>query len=98
MAHGRRTQTTTTILSAGAAIAAAAIVAVLIAAIIFVLAAAWGNCRYKTDPTFGACFGWGMIIAAPLMLAADLGLSIGLGVVIFQRLKDRQWRGDERSA
>jgi hypothetical protein len=35
-----------------------------------------------------------VLISAPLVLALDLGVSIGVGVIIFHTLRDCQWRGD----
>jgi hypothetical protein len=35
-----------------------------------------------------------VLISAPLLLALDLGVSIGVGVIIFNTLRDCRWRGD----
>ena len=91
---GRQNQTTTTIVVAGTAIAAAALVFVSIPAIILKLASAWAKIRYARYPSSEDAIGWGVLISAPLVLAMDLGVSIGIGVIIFQSLRDCRWRGD----
>jgi hypothetical protein len=93
---GRRNQTTTTIVVAGAAIAAAAFVFVSIPAIIFALASAWAQIRYARYPSSEDIMGWGVLISAPLVLALDLGVSIGVGVISFLSLRDWRWRSDVR--
>jgi hypothetical protein len=35
-----------------------------------------------------------VLISAPLELALDLGVSIGVGVIIFHTLRECRWRGD----
>jgi hypothetical protein len=35
-----------------------------------------------------------VLISAPLVLALDLGVSIGVGVLIFHALRDCRWRDD----
>jgi hypothetical protein len=90
---GRQNQTTTTIV-AGTAIGAAALVFVSIPAIILTLASAWAKIRYARYPSSEDAFGWGVLISAPLLLALDLGVSIGVGVIVFQNLRDCRWRGD----
>jgi hypothetical protein len=87
---GRQNQTVV----AGTAIAAAALVFVSIPAIILTLASAWAKIRYARYPNSEDVFGWGVLISAPLVLALDLGVSIGVGVIIFHTLRDCQWRGD----
>jgi hypothetical protein len=86
---GRQNQTT---IVAGTAIAAAALVFVSIPAIILTLASAWSKIRYARYPNSEDAIGWGVLISAPLVLALDLGVSIGVGVIIFQSFRD--WRGD----
>jgi hypothetical protein len=87
-------QSTITAVLALTAIAAAALVFVAIPAIILELASAWATIRYPPDPSAGDAMGWGFVIAAPIFLAIDLGVSVGIGVVIFHRLRDRRGRGD----
>jgi hypothetical protein len=84
----------TTTVVAGAAIAAAALVFVSIPAIILELASAWAKIRYARYPSSEDAFGWGVLISAPLVLALDLGVSVGIGVIIFHSLRDYRWRGD----
>jgi hypothetical protein len=91
---GRQNQTRTSIVVAGTAIAAAALVFISIPAIIFTLASAWAKIRYARYPTSEDVIGWGVLISAPLVLALDLGVSIGVGVIIFHTLRDCRWRGD----
>jgi hypothetical protein len=91
---GRQIQTRTTIVVAGTAIAAAAFVFVSIPAIILTLATAWSKIRYAKYPVSDDAFGWGVLISAPLVLALDLGVSIGVGVLIFHALRDCRWRDD----
>ena len=91
---GRQNQTTTTIVVAATAIAAAALVLVSIPAIILTLASAWAKIRYARYPNSEDAFGWGVLISAPLVLALDLGVSIGVGVIIFQGLRDFRGPGD----
>jgi hypothetical protein len=88
---GRQNQTTTTVV-AGTAIAAAALVFVAIPAIILTLASAFAKIRYARYPSSEDAFGWGVLISAPLVLALDLGVSIGVGAIIFRSLRD--WRTD----
>jgi hypothetical protein len=90
---GRQNQTTTTIV-VGTAIAAAALVFVSIPAIILELASAWAKIRYARYPTSEDVFGWGVLISAPLVLALDLGVSIGIGMIIFHSFRDCRWPGD----
>ena len=90
---GRQNQTTT-IVVAGTAIAAAALVFVSIPAIILKLASAWAKIRYARYPISEDAIGWGVLISAPLVLALDLGVSIGVGAIIFHSLRDCRWRGD----
>ena len=90
---GRQNQTSITIV-AGTAIAAAALVFVSIPAIILELASAWAKIRYVRYPNSEDAIGWGVLISAPLVLAMDLGVSIGVGVIIFHRLIDCRWHGD----
>jgi hypothetical protein len=90
---GRQNQTTT-IVVAGTAIAAAALVFVSIPAIILKLASAWAKIRYARYPNSEDTFGWGVLISAPLVLAIDLGVSIGVGLIIFHSLRDCRWPGD----
>lgn len=85
---GRQNQTTTTFVVVGTAIAAAALVFVLIPAIILNLASAWAKIRYARYPICEDAIGWGVLISAPLLLALDLGVSIGIGVIVFQNLRD----------
>jgi hypothetical protein len=91
---GRQNLTTRTIVVAATAIAAAALVFVSIPAIILALASAWAKIRYARYPSSEDAFGWGVLISAPLELALDLGVSIGVGVIIFDTLRDCRWRGD----
>ncbi len=90
----RQNQRTTTIVVAGTAIAAAALVFVSIPAIILELASAWAKIRYARFPSSEDAFGWGVLISAPLVLAIDLGVSIGVGLIIFNGLRDCRWGGD----
>jgi hypothetical protein len=76
---------------------AAALVFCAIPAIALELASAWAKFRYPTDPSAGDSIGWGLVIAAPILLAADLGVSIGAGVIIFHRLRDRWGRRDGKN-
>jgi hypothetical protein len=80
-----------------AAIAAAALVFVSIPAIILNLASAWAKIRYARYPNSEDVIGWGVLISAPLVLAMDLGVSIGVGVILFQRLRDCRWQDDGKS-
>lgn len=91
---GRQNKTTRTIVVAATAIAAAALVFVSIPAIILALASAWAKIRYARYPSSEDAFGWGVLISAPLELALDLGVSVGVGVIIFHTLRDCRWRGD----
>jgi hypothetical protein len=91
---GRQNQTTRTIVVAATAIAAAALVFVSIPAIILALASVWAKIRYARYPSSEDAFGWGVLISAPLELALDLGVSVGVGVIIFHALRDCRWRGD----
>jgi hypothetical protein len=91
---GRQYQTRTTIVAAATAVAAAALVFVSIPAIILALASAWENIRYERFLISEDVFGWGVLISAPLELALDLGVSIGIGVIIFHTLRECRWRGD----
>jgi len=91
---GRQNQTTTSVVVAGTAIVAAALVFVSIPEIILILASAWAKIRYARYPSSEDAIGWGVLISAPLVLALDLGVSIGIGVIIFQSLRDCRWRGD----
>jgi hypothetical protein len=79
---------------AGAAIAAAALVFVSIPAIVLKLASAFAEIRYARYPDCRDAMGWGVLISAPLVLALDLGVSIGLGVILFHGLRDCRWRDD----
>lgn len=85
---GRRNQATTSMVVAGTAIAAAALVFVSIPAIILKLASAFAKIRYARYPNCEDAIGWGVLISAPLVLALDLGVSIGIGMIIFHSLKD----------
>ena len=91
---GRQNQTRTTIVAAATAIAAAALVFVSIPAIILTLASAWAKIRYARYPSSEDAFGWGVLISAPLELALDLGVSIGIGVIVFHILREYRWRDD----
>jgi hypothetical protein len=91
---GRKNQSRTTIVVAATAVAAAALVFVSIPAIILTLASAWAKIRYARYPSSEDVFGWGVLMSAPLLLALDLGVSIGMGVIIFHTLRDCRWRGD----
>ena len=86
----------TTIVMAEIAIAAAALVFVSIPAIILKLASAWTKIRYARYPISDDAFGWGVLMSAPLLFAIDLGVSIGIGVIIFHRLRDFRWHGDDK--
>jgi hypothetical protein len=90
----RQNQTTTVNVVAGAAIAAAALIFVSIPAIILTLGSAWAKIRYARYPNSEDAFGWGVLISAPLVLALDLGVSIGVGVIIFHSFRDWRWRVD----
>ena len=92
---GRQNQTSTSIVVAEIAIAAAALVFVSIPAIILELASAWTKIRYARYPISDDAFGWGVLVSAPLLFAMDLGVSIGIGVIIFHRLRDFRWHGDD---
>jgi hypothetical protein len=85
---GRQNQRTTTIVVAATAIAAAALVFVSIPAIILTLASAWAKIRYARYLISEDAFGWGVLISAPLELALDLGVSIGVGVIVFHALRE----------
>jgi hypothetical protein len=91
---GRQNQTAKPVVLALTAIAAAALVFVAIPAIVLELASAWAKIRYPTDPSAGDSIGWGLVIAAPILLAIDLGVSIGAGMIIFHMLRDRRGHGD----
>lgn len=93
---GRQKQTSTTIVLAKIAIAAAALVFVSIPAIILELASAWAKIRYARYPISEDAFGWGVLMSAPLVFAVDLGVSIGIGVIIFHSLGDFRWHGDDK--
>jgi hypothetical protein len=88
----RQNQTMTTIVLALTAFAAAALTFVTIPAIILELASAWA--KVQADPSSGDAIGWGLVIGAPILLAIDLGVSLGVGVIVFHRLRDRWLRGD----
>ena len=90
----RQNQTRTTIVVAGTAIAAAALVFASIPAIILAMASAWAKFQYTRHLVSEDAFGWGVLISAPLVLALDLGVSIGVGVIIFHTLRECRWRGD----
>lgn len=90
----RQSQTTTTTVVAAAAIAAAALVFVSIPAIILKLASAWAKIRYARYPISEDVMGWDVLISAPLVLALDLGVSIGIGAIIFYNFRDFRWRGE----
>jgi hypothetical protein len=91
---GGRQGQTSTIVVAGTAVAAGALVFVSIPAIILTLASAWAKIRYARYPSSEDVIGWGILISAPLVVAMDLGVSIGVGVIIFRGLRDFRWRGD----
>jgi hypothetical protein len=91
---GRQNQTRTTIVSAAIAIAAAALVFVSIPALILALVSAWAEVRYERYPISEDVFGWDVLISAPLELALDLGVSIGVGVIVFHTLRECRWRDD----
>ena len=91
---GRQNQTTTTIVVAATSVAAAALVFVSIPAIILALVSAWAEIRYARYLISEDAFGWGVLISAPLLFALDLGVSIGVGVIIFHTLRECRWRGD----
>ena len=91
---GRQNQTRTTIVAAATAIAAAALVFASIPAIILALASAWAQFQYARHLISEDAFGWGVLISAPLVLALDLGVSIGVGVIVFHTLRAGRWRGD----
>ena len=93
---GRQNQTSTTLVMAEIAIAAAALVFVSIPAIILKLASAWAKIRYARYPISEDAFGWGVLMSAPLLFAMDLGVSIGIGVIIFHSLRDFRWHGDDK--
>jgi hypothetical protein len=82
-----RQDATTTIVVVGTAIAAAALVFVFIATTIFELASAWAKIRYARYPVSEDAIGWGVLISAPLVLALDLGISVGVGVIVFHSLR-----------
>ena len=67
---------------------------VAIPAIILTLASAFAKIRYARYPSSEDAFGWGVLISAPLVLALDLGVSIGVGAIIFSSLRDWRCRGD----
>ena len=90
---GRQDQTTTTVV-VGTAVAAAALVFVAIPAIILTFSSAFAKIRYARYPSSEDAFGWGVLISAPLVLALDLGVSIGVGAIIFSSLRDWRCRGD----
>jgi hypothetical protein len=81
-------KTMTTILLTLTAFAAAALTFVAIPVFILELASPWA--KVQTDPSSGDAIGWGLVIGAPVLLAIDLGLSIGVGVIVFHRLRDRR--------
>ncbi|MGB6307438.1 MAG: hypothetical protein WBF89_06555 [Steroidobacteraceae bacterium] len=89
---GRKNQRTTTIVVAATAIAAAALVFVSIPEIILTLASAFANIRYARYPISEDAFGWGVLISAPLELALDLGVSVGIGAIVFHILRECRWR------
>ena len=91
---GRQNRTTTSIVVAATAVAAAALAFVSIPAIILTLASAWAKIRYARYPSSEDAFGWGVLISAPLLFALDLGVSIGVGVIIFHTLRECRWRDD----
>jgi hypothetical protein len=91
---GRENQTRTTIVAAATAIAAAALVFASIPAIILALASAWAKFQYTRHLVSEDAFGWGVLISAPLELAVDLGVSIGIGVIIFHTFRVCRCRGD----
>jgi hypothetical protein len=91
---GRQNHTTRTIVAAAIAIAAAALVFVSIPALILALVSAWAEVRYERYPISEDAFGWDVLISAPLELSLDLGVSIGVGVIIFHTLRDCRWRDD----
>jgi hypothetical protein len=91
---GRQNQTRTTFVAAATAIAAAALVFASLPAIILALASAWAKFQYARHLISEDAFGWGVLISAPLELALDLGVSIGVGVIIFHTLRACRCRGD----
>ena len=80
----------TTTVVAGVAIAAGAVVFVSIPTLILELASAWEKIRYARFPNSDEAFGWGELLSAPLLFALDLGVSIGIGTIVFCNMKD--WR------
>ena len=91
---GRQNRTTTSIVVAATAVAAAAFVFASIPAIILAMASAWAKFQYTRHLVSEDAFGWGVLISAPLLFALDLGVSIGVGVIIFHTLRECRWRGD----
>jgi hypothetical protein len=53
------------------------------------LASVWAKCQSAKDPSFGDSIGWGLIIVSPILLAVDLGLSVGIAVFIYAKVKTR---------
>jgi len=58
--------------------------------VVLELGSLWAKYRSPADPSFGDSLGWGLVIAAPLLLAIDLGVSLGVALVIYTRISDRR--------
>jgi hypothetical protein len=53
------------------------------------LASVWAKYQSAKDASFGDSIGWGLVIVSPILLAVDLGLSLGIAVVIYAKAKAR---------
>jgi hypothetical protein len=78
-----------------AAIIGGALVFLTIPLVVLELASMWAKYRSAADPSFGDGLGWGLVIASPILLAIDLGVSVGVAVVIYSRVRDRLVLNDD---
>jgi hypothetical protein len=72
-----------------AAIGGGALIFLAIPVAVLELASLWARYKSATDPSFGDGLGWGLLIASPILLAIDLGVSVGTAVVIYANMRDR---------
>jgi hypothetical protein len=61
-----------------------------ISAVVWVCASTWGKTLYSRNPSAGDSFGWAVVISLPVLSAAILGVSIGVGVLTHNRMKRSQ--------
>jgi uncharacterized membrane protein YkvI len=73
-----------------AAIAGGTVVFLAIPLVVLELVSRWAKHSSAADPSFGDSLGWGLVIASPVLLAIDIGVSVGAAVVIYANVKNRQ--------